>query len=205
MKTEYWDAFEALGRFGMDEEQLFEYRVDEEHMLTTLGQNVKKYENSWIVNYDIPAILHRNTFETDIAVMVFRVKLNWPEFQNLVDAMSLHLVEAGVLDRNTPPSRAFHYSRSPWEQLLDGVDYLWGVNVSDGGAEDDISFGAFMMNQGYSRQVLRDIIRHPLIVYRDSSRGGRGRPTSSISAPAWTTGPPQISLKHVVRHISVPR
>lgn len=160
-------SFDALSRIGWDEEELFGYRVDEKDMLVALGQNIKRYKDLWIVNYDIPAILHRNTFETDIAVMVFRVGLSWYGFQRLVEAMSEHLVEAGVLAPHTAPSRAFHHSKSPWEQLLDGIDFLWGVDVSDGGAEDDISFGAYLMKAGYSRDAIKAIIRRPLVIYKD--------------------------------------
>jgi len=162
-------AFEALEFTGLGEEELFKYRVGEEDMIITLGQNVKRRGDIWIVNYDIPAILHRNTFSTDIAVMVFRVSLDWAQFETLVDLMSSHLVESGILGKNTPPSRAFHYSKSPWEQLLDGIDYLWGVDVSDGGAEDDISFGAYMMSRGYTRQQLKDVIHRPLVLFKDES------------------------------------
>ena len=166
-------AFDALVYTDLDEEALFSYRVHEEEMLVSLGQNIKRYRDIWIVNYDIPAILHRNTFKTDIAVMVFRVNLEWMEFNKLVDMMSRHMVEAGVLAPDTAPSRAFHHSKSPWEQLLDGIDYLWGVNVSDGGAEDDISFGAFMMSRGFSRNQLKDAIRRPLVVYEDDAGNKR--------------------------------
>jgi hypothetical protein len=162
-------SFDALDYTGLDEESLFGYRVQDEDMLVALGQNIKRYGDIWIVNYDIPAILHRNTFETDIAVMVFRVKLNWDEFKEVTAAMSQHLVEAGVLSPETAPSRAFHYSKSPWEQLLDGIDYLWGVDISDGGAEDNISFGAYLMNLGYTREELKDIIRHPLVVHKNGN------------------------------------
>ncbi len=166
-------AFEALEYTGLDEESLFSYRVHDDEMLVSLGQNIKRYGDIWIVNYDIPAILHRNTFKTDIAVMVFRVNLEWMEFNKLVDMMSRHMVEAGVLAPDTAPSRAFHHSKSPWEQLLDGIDYLWGIDVSDGGAEDDISFSAFMMSRGYTRNQLRDTIRRPLIVYEDNAGNKR--------------------------------
>ena len=175
-------AFDALERTGLSEEELFQYRVGEEDMLLTLGQNVKRRGDIWIVNYDIPAILHRNTFETDIAVMVFRVSLSWKEFRGIVALMSEHLAESGVLGSETTPSRAFHYSKSPWEQLLDGVDYLWGVDVTDGGAEDDISFGAYMMNRGFTRQQLKDVIRRPLVIYRDEYGRTRERNMLELSS-----------------------
>ena len=162
-------AFDALEQLGLDEKQLFEYRVDEPDMLITLGQNIKRYHDYWIVNYDIPAILHRNTYETDIAVMVFRVKLKWSDFLDLMNTMSIHLAKVGILGADNALSRVVHYSKSPWEQLLDGIDYLWGVDVAEGGAEENISFGAYMMNRGCSRETMRNTIRHPLIIYRDAS------------------------------------
>ena len=158
-------SFEALGHLGIDEEELFGYRVGQEDMLVVLGQNVKRYGNLWVVNYDIPAILHKNAFDTDIAVMVFRIGLSWEDFRTMVGAMSAHLVEAGVIGKDTAPSRAFHHSKSPWEQLLDGIDFLWGADVSDGGVEDDISFGAYMMDRGVAREELRETIKSPLVVH----------------------------------------
>ena len=164
-------AFDALAATGLTEEELFGYRVDRTDMLEVLGQNIKRREDIWIVNYDIPALLHKNDFQTDIAVMVFRVALDWASFREVVTAMGDHLAEAGIISPGMPPSRAFHHSHSPWEQLLDGIEFLWGVDVSDGGAEDDISFGAYMMERGWSRDRLRHIIRHPLVGYRPSVPG----------------------------------
>ncbi len=195
-------AFDALDYTGFGEEDLFGYRVGEEDMMVTLGQNVKRRGDIWIVNYDIPAILHRNTFDTDIAVMVFRVSLNWKDFEELVALMSIHLVESGVLGKDTPPSRAFHYSRSPWEQLLDGIDYLWGVDISDGGAEDDISFGAYMMSRGYSRQHLKDIIRRPLVLYKDVDGNTRERNIFELSS-GMTYPEAEQALNRVVRTLDL--
>ena len=158
-------AFDALKVTGMGEEELFNYRVNEEDMLEVLGQNIKRRGNLWIVNYDIPAILHKNDSRTDIAVMVFRVSLSWQGFRRVLNAMNRHLAEAGLMSPDTPPGRVFHHSRSPWEQLMDGIDFLWGVDVSDGGAEDDISFGSYMMNCGFSRDMLRSVISRPLLEF----------------------------------------
>jgi len=108
--------------------------------------------------------------------------LSWKEFRGIVALMSEHLAESGVLGSETTPSRAFHYSKSPWEQLLDGVDYLWGVDVTDGGAEDDISFGAYMMNRGFTRQQLKDVIRRPLVIYRDEYGRTRERNMLELSS-----------------------
>lgn len=163
-------AFDALDYWGIGEEELFDFRVPPEDMLVALGQNVKRRGDRWIVNYDIPAILHRNTFETDIAVMVFRVSLEWDEFRDVILAMGQALVDAGVMAPMVPPSRVFHYSRSPFEQILDGIDFLWGVDISDGGAEDDISFGAYLMEKGVNRETIQEAVGRPLVEWRGDDR-----------------------------------
>ncbi|MCG8452068.1 MAG: hypothetical protein MI717_02665 [Spirochaetales bacterium] len=166
-------AFDFVQRGDFSEEDLFAYRVDESDMLVTLGQNVKRYGDEWIVNYDIPAILQKNTSQTDIAVMVFRVSMDWDEFRDLMSELSVHLVEAGILDSDAPVSRVLHHSKSPWEQLLDGMDFLWGKDAQGGcitshpeGGEDHegcVSFGAYMLARGHSRQEMMRAISQPLI------------------------------------------
>ena len=88
-------AFDAMERIGWDYQKLFAYRVPQEDMLVSLGQNIKRMGDFWIVNYDLPAILHQNNSDTDIAVMVFRLSLSWNEFIAVVDAMGTHLVDSG--------------------------------------------------------------------------------------------------------------
>jgi len=190
-------AFAALDVLGLDAEELFAYRVEDPDMLICMGQNIKRYGDWWIVNYDIPALLHRNTFDTDIAVMIFRLSLPWSEFQTIVAAMSEHLVDVGILSGDVAPSRAFHHSKSPWEQLLDGIDYLWGVDVQDGGAEDDISFGAYMMSRGYSRDQLREVIRRPIVLYRDPAGAEREGNMLELSA-GMTYGEAEAAWNRVV-------
>ncbi len=181
-------AFDAMERTGWDYEKLFAYRVPQAEMLVSLGQNIKRMGDFWIVNYDMPAILQQNNSETDIAVMVFRLSLSWSSFAFVVEAMGKKLVESGIIDPETPLARAFHYSKSPFEQLLDGIDFLWGVDVSDGGAEDDISFGAYLMDRGFSRDKIRSAVRTPLVIWKDDAgthhEGNLFEMTSGMNYPA---------------------
>jgi hypothetical protein len=48
--------------------------------MTLYGNTIKKYKGLYIINYDIPSLLHKNNFQTDIAVMLFRVYFSWQEF-----------------------------------------------------------------------------------------------------------------------------
>ena len=195
-------SFDAIKRFGLDEESLFQYHVEKEDMLVVLGQNIKRYGDFWVVNYDIPAILNKNALNTDIAVMVFRIGMGWEDFRSMIGAMSSHLVDAGIIRMETPPSRAFHHSKSPWEQLLDGIDFLWGVDVSDGGVEDDISFGAYLMGQGIGRKKLRETIQNPLVAYSTDDGKELEANIFDVTSGMGYSGAAGI-LSKITRHLNV--
>ena len=77
-------AFDALKIFEMDYQQLFNIWVKRKDMLVVNGQSIKKYRDYYIINYDIPAILHKNNTNTDIAVMLFRSEMDYADFYGMI-------------------------------------------------------------------------------------------------------------------------
>jgi len=158
-------AFDAVasGRFRWDE--LFEVWVEPHDLFEMNGQTIKRIGDDFIINYDMPALLHKNNKQTDIAVMVFRSSLSYPDFQELVRLMGAALVEHGILDERVPLARAFHYSKGPFEQLLDGLGYLY-----DGNAERlpiaETSFCDFLMRKGLALGSIVNAVRYPIMQFR---------------------------------------
>ena len=125
----------------------------------------------FVVNYDMPALMHKNNRNTDIAVMLFRCNVDYGYFVDLVEEMREALVAKGVLSEDRPASRAFHYSKGPIEQLLDATDYL----RSPGGAViglDELSFVVYAQSHGYSSEELLGVVRSPICLFeqRDGTR-----------------------------------
>ncbi len=154
-------AFEALRRFEWEPEDLFGLWVDEGAVTRIAGQVIKRFRDVWIVNYDIPALLHKNNAGTDIAVMVFRTNMGYPHFFQLAARMQAELVTNRLLRHGMPIARAVHISRSPFEQLLDSRDYLLDSGGNGLGIEAS-SFGVFLADRGMSFREVQGMVEHPI-------------------------------------------
>lgn len=155
-------AFDALDRLELSEEELFSMWVPVEDILFLNGQSVKKYRDLYIVNYDIPALLHKNNYSTDIAVMILRSSLDRNNFHEMIARMETALVKKGIMDGDKPPSRYFHYSKSPFEQILDGMGYLYspqGFHLP----LDNISFSVNLLENGFSLREIQGIMKYPIM------------------------------------------
>ncbi len=163
-------AFEALRKLGLRPDELFDVWVDEKDLLAVHGQTIKRYRGYYIVNYDIPALLHKNNRDTDIAVMIFRTTLGWPFFTELAVEMEAALSSRGLLENKRHPRRLFHYSRGPLHQAVDGWCYLCDT---DGGllGVERTSFAAYLAQHGIGRSELQRLIRRPIVLVPTDQNG----------------------------------
>lgn len=157
-------SFEALRVLDVTPDELFQLWVPAEDVLHVEGQTIKRYDGWYIVNYDMPALLHKNSRNTDIAVMLFRCNTDYRYFAELTDEMREALVERSVLSANVPSSRAFHYSKGPMEQLLDASDYLRRRD-GDTVSLDKLSFVVYAAQHGYTAEGLLGVVRSPICVF----------------------------------------
>jgi len=111
-------AFEALSELKVSVEELFNLWVPPYDILITCGQIIKRKDDMFIVNYDIPALLHKNNHQTDIAVMILRTNLPNESFYKFLDQVKEALMAAMILDPSKPFICIFHDSKSPLDQLL---------------------------------------------------------------------------------------
>ncbi|HUX12814.1 MAG TPA: hypothetical protein VMW87_07275 [Spirochaetia bacterium] len=161
-------SFEALRRLGLGPEELFALWVPEDDLAVINGQSVKRVGQSYIVNYDIPALLHKNSRGTDIAVMIFRVGLGYSFFNDLVEQIRDSLIQNGVTNPKTPPSRAFHYSKGPFEQILDGFGYLLTPELQSASLAD-LTFSTFLTRNGVDFDIIRGVIQHPILHFKEET------------------------------------
>ena len=157
-------SFEALSELHESPEQLFSQWVPVSDLLHVNGQSIKRIGDVFIVNYDIPALLHKNTRSTDIAVMLFRCSVDSGYVRQLVDQMRESLIANNTLPSQLPASRAFHFSKGPFEQLLDATGYL---RHPDATAVDqhDLSFIRYAETHGYSGDQLMSLVSNPVCVF----------------------------------------
>ncbi|OHD14721.1 MAG: hypothetical protein A2Z96_02880 [Spirochaetes bacterium GWB1_48_6] len=154
-------AFEALAELEISEEELFNLWVPPYDILISCGQIIKRKDDKFIVNYDIPALLHKNNHKTDIAVMILRTDLSNQAFYKFLDQVKEALMSSMILDPSKPFSRIFHYSKGPFEQLLDAQGYLYNPAFEKIPLED-FSFGCYLQNQGLSPSRMLEILDNPI-------------------------------------------
>ena len=157
-------SFEALRVLKLRPEELFDTWVDPSDMLIVSGQSIKRIDGYYVLNYDLPALLHKNSKNTDIAVMVFRIRTGYPYFADLVERMRQGLIAEGLLNPAMHSGRAFHYSKSPFEQILDGMGYLY----ASGGEPvplEDISFARYLLQRGVGVNQIIGALRNPVALF----------------------------------------
>lgn len=184
-------SFQALQKFHMMPEELFQLWVAEADVCIIAGQSVKHIRDSYVVNYDIPALLDKNSKGTDIAVMVFRTGLGYPHVRGLVRSMHSALVNSGIINPKFDPSRAFHYSKGPFEQVMDGIGYLYTQDREEIQLED-FTFAHYLMKRGIDANIICGCLMNPIVGIEDGD--GRKREinlfqyTSGMNyAEAWNT------------------
>ena len=166
-KADIIGPYEAMQRLGVDEETLFKTWVKPSNMLNINGQSIKKIKNFYVLNYDIPALLNKNNVNTDIAVMIFRVCREIENVHFMIDAIEKRLKEKGIVNILSPSSRIFHYSKGPFEELLDSSGFLYD-RESKNVPLDEVTFGRFLVENGITLEQIWGTIRHPIMYFRES-------------------------------------
>ena len=164
-KADIVGPYEAMKRLDLDEEGLFRVWVDPQNMMNVNGQSVKRINDLFVLNYDIPALLNKNNRETDIAVMIFRISGNHSDIHFLIDAIEERLSEKGIIDTRNPSGRIFHYSKGPFEELLDGSGFLYDREERNIPLEKT-AFGGYLELNGVSPGQMEGALRHPIMYFK---------------------------------------
>ena len=154
-------SFEALKVLRLDPEQLLNSWVAEKDLLFVNGQTITRIGDAFVINYDIPALIHKNSRSTDIAVMIFRTRTSYACFGELVERMRLNLIDEGLISPHLHAGRAFHYSKSPFEEILDGLGYFYTHDASPIPV-DQGSFCCYLREHGITSSQILGAVRNPI-------------------------------------------
>lgn len=156
-------SFDALNKLHLRPEELFQIWVPASEVLRVNGQTIKKISDHYVINYDIPALLHKNSLDTDIAVMIFRTRLNYDSFGLMISEMKESLINSNLLKRSTHPSRIFHYSKGPFEQILDGIGYLYTSDNFHVPLEE-LSYSRYLKERGVFLKEILGVLKNPILL-----------------------------------------
>jgi len=159
-------SYSALTVLGLNEDELFNLWVDVEDMLIINGQTIKRMGEYFVVNSDIPAILHKNNSKTDIAVMIFRTVFWGKDLYNVILNMTKVLLDEGILHSESQFSHVFHYSKGPFEQILDAVGFLYDSRGNHLPLHN-IRFYNYLLEKGLTQKVIDHLIKQSLFQFRN--------------------------------------
>lgn len=171
-ECEILGAFAASKRLGLSFEQLFATAVPARDTLRVSGQVIKRIPDAaqrsvYVVNPDIPALLSRQYHNENCAVVMFRTTLSYEAFNYYMRKAYEKLVLARVIphvegeDYDTRLKKVFRYSRSPFEQLRDSMEFLYypdGARVSI----SDMTFARYLHNKGISYETMTNLLLFPV-------------------------------------------
>ena len=154
-------AFEAMEVLGLTAEQLFQVWVPADQVIRLHDQTVKRYRGLYIVNYDIPALLARSCRDKDIFSMILRSTLPYSRLHDIVAQVVRALEQEDILPHPGIYTHVFHYSKGPFEQVLDAISYVCGP----GGEPLEprrLSFVAYLLAEGCREEDILEAIRRPI-------------------------------------------
>lgn len=165
--AEILGSFEAIRKHGFSRDDLFNIWVDQKEIFHLNGQTIKHFNGLYIVNYDIPAILKKNKANTDVAAMILRTRLGPDSIHRLTKDMIEALKERDFLQGTKSITRVFHFSRSPFEQILDCTGFLYN---SEGSHVElrKIHFYRYLVEKGVSSLTIRKFLEYPLFGFEDA-------------------------------------
>ena len=163
-------SFEALEKLHLTEQELFHIWVPADRVTYIHGQHIKNYKEYFIVNYDIPALLHMYSKKTDIFAMILRCFMTYGDIHRLIDKNNAALKEEGIITNPVLHSHVFHYSKSPFEQILDGIGYVY--KQGDKHIElSELSFLNYLISRGCREEDVLLVIQDPIMRFRNEEGG----------------------------------
>lgn len=156
----------AYGK-GYNEDSLFSYYVDEKDYINFLGHSMKKIDDIYVINYDIPGIFKRYSNNSNILVVAIQVDNQTPfsminkriyeifTRQENVTLFEVH--NAPQLKWYERVKRTYHIAHNNIESMLDMTDYI----VSEDGTPIgyyDTPLGKTLVNDGVFAKDELDLI-----------------------------------------------
>ena len=163
-KAEILGSFEALSRLGKTPEELHAIWVPREQYTEIHGQSIKKTDGVFVVNYDIPALLQMNSADTDVFSMILRSFLPYSTFHGLIKTINRALKDEGIITNPMLYYHVFHYSKGPFEQILDGIGYVY-TREDEHIDLSELSFFAYLLARGCRHDAILESIRQPIMTF----------------------------------------
>lgn len=168
-------SFEAILRLNITQEELFKTFVDDKNYLKFYGQTIKKINNYYVINYDIPALLEKYTPKIDVFVIVAKFKDSSFSFVELNQSISKEIMSdnrSPIIDFNQNKfdnlnwmekvKRTYHFSYNHIMAMFDMVDFVFkrdGSHINF----DNTPLGNYLIKNDIDKETLIKIKEFPIV------------------------------------------
>jgi hypothetical protein len=137
-KAEIIGAFDALLKLKISQEELFDTFVNDKNFLRYYGQTIKKINNYYIINYDIPALIKKYTPGINVFIIVAKFKKPDISFVSLNQSISKEIMnnsKSPIITFNSDKykdlewmnkvKRTYHFSHNHIMAMFDMIDFVF--------------------------------------------------------------------------------
>ncbi len=166
-------SYEAIQKKIITAEQLFNYIVVDEFFLRSYGQTIKKIDDYFVINYDIPALISMYNKTANVFVVVLRFKncnYTFSEINQSIydEIININMPIIGndrklVLSWNELIKRTYHISRNHIMAMFDMLDYVFRKDSSVIHFSETPLGSLLINNYGFSEDAIRKIKEFPLV------------------------------------------
>lgn len=174
------NPYEAILKLGITTEKLFNTIVDDSHFMRLYGQTIKKINDIYVINYDIPEILAKYTPEINVFVLsvIFKDQatqlsdLNQAIFENLKTDNSTPIIDEEKYSTHKwheKVRRTYHISYNHIASMFDMKDFVFSADGSEIAFEEIPLANYLIRNNIISEENLLALKRFSLVYYYDDS------------------------------------
>ena len=95
--------------------------------------------------------------------MIFRTALDYKHIHTLIAAIGEELQDAQLLRKDVPLSRVFHYSKSPFEQILDAAGFVYREDATPEPLENSSFYRYLTRERGFSPREVLAALNQPIM------------------------------------------
>jgi hypothetical protein len=166
-------SFDAILKLNITDEEMFNIIVNEKDFFKFYGQTIKRINNHFVINYDMPAILKRYTPKSNVFTISIRLKnentdlgeINQSIFEQLKKDNTPLISEDNLklLDWNEMIKRTYHISRNHIMAMFDMLDFIITSNNRHLGYYNT-PLGKILLDvYGYSDEDLMKLKDNPIV------------------------------------------
>lgn len=167
-------SFDAILKLNISAEKLFNTFVDEKSFLKLYGQTIKKYDDLYIINYDLPAIIEKYNDKSNVFIVVVKFKNEKITFDKINYSIAIEMEKDNNLlfycadiykdiSLIEKVKRTYHFSSTHIMAMFDMTDFVFDSNCKRISVTET-PFGHYLIKNNFlTKERLIKLREYPMV------------------------------------------